>query len=233
MHAIDLRTFLFRLTVATLLGFLIGLEREWRQRSAGLHTAVLVAAGASIFASLPELVGISDALRVAGQIITGVGFLAGGVIVREGMNVRGLITAATLWATAAVGTLAGIGLEEQAALGAVFIFSTNVICWPLAGAIARIPRSAGEQLLTTYTIHVECAPAARQVVRDAILAETAKTSSNLLAVTSSTPTDGVIHLRAEIGKPGRDDGFADRLDAQLAHVTGVASVVWEASERTV
>jgi putative Mg2+ transporter-C (MgtC) family protein len=233
MHAIDMRSFLVRLTIATLLGLVIGFERQWRQRSAGLHTAVLVAAGAAIFASLPELVGISDALRVAGQIITGVGFLAGGVIVREGMNVRGLITAATLWATAAVGTLAGIGLEWQAALSACFITLTNLICWPLAEAIALIPRSAGEQLVTLYTMHITCSTQARSATRDAILAQISKTSLTLQSMTSGAADNGTLLLTVTFTKPGGDDGAAARIDELVTAVSGVSDVRWETSEQKI
>jgi putative Mg2+ transporter-C (MgtC) family protein len=224
-------TFFLRLAIATVLGFLIGLERQWRQRTAGLHTATLVAIGAALFSSLPELGGVNDAMRIAGQVVTGVGFLAGGVIVREGLNVRGLITAATLWSTAAVGVLAGTGFEIQATVGAVVILVTNVVCWPLAGVIARIPRGAGEQLTTTYSVRVHCAEHARFAVRDCVLREITMTSLSLTTMSSSAPADGSIDITAELTKPGRDDGAADRLQAALTELDGVASVHWDASER--
>lgn len=119
--------FLERLAVATALGLAIGFERQWRQRTAGLHTITLVAVGAALFTALPELLGSSDIMRVAAQVVTGVGFLAGGVILREGFNVKGLVTAATLWSTAAVGALAGTGLEFQAMVGAAVIFMVNLL----------------------------------------------------------------------------------------------------------
>lgn len=170
-------------------------------------------------------------MRVAGQIVTGVGFLAGGVIVREGLNVRGLITAATLWATAAVGALAGMGFETQAGVSAAVVLATNIVCWPLAAMVSAIPRG-GEKLITTYTLRVECSEAARQAVRDRVLDEIGKTSLVLTTMSSSAPASGNIEVVAELVKPGRDDGAADRLQASVEGLAGVSDVRWDASERS-
>jgi len=232
MHEIHYGTFVLRLLIATGLGFAIGFERQWRQRSAGLHTATLVAAGAAIFTSLPEVTGIGDSLRIAGQVVTGVGFLAGGVIVREGLNVRGLITAATLWATAAVGVLAGMGFETEATVSAAVVLTTNIICWPLAALIAAIPRGGGEQLTTTYTLRVDCNESARLPVRERILDEVGKTSLILATMSSSSPAAGAIEVVAELTKPGRDDGAAEKLKAAVRALPGVTSARWDASERS-
>ena len=127
--------FFTRLAIATALGLAIGFERQWRQRTAGLHTMTLVAVGAALFCALPGLGGkVSDPWRVAAQVVTGVGFLAGGVILRQGLDVRGLTTAATLWATAAVGALVGSGFELQGAVGAGVIVAVNAFVQPLASS---------------------------------------------------------------------------------------------------
>jgi putative Mg2+ transporter-C (MgtC) family protein len=228
--ALSQGAFVERLAVATALGLLIGLERQWRQRTAGLHTSTLVAVGAALFVALPELAGSTD-LRVAATVVSGIGFLAGGVILRDGFNVRGLITAATLWATAAVGALSGTGFEADAALGAVIIVSVNLACVPLAGMIARVPHDAGEQLLSTYTIHIECAERAREAVRTSLLEAVGTTSLSLTTLTSSLPHDGRIQVVAEMTKPGGDDGAADRLQARIERLGGVGAVGWEAAER--
>src|SRR5262245_28054278 len=100
--------FLLHAGAAALMGTAIGLERQWGQHSAGLRTNALVAFGAALFVSLPGLLGgTPTASHLAGQVVTGVGFLGGGVILREGLTIRGLNTAATLWCSAAVGALAG------------------------------------------------------------------------------------------------------------------------------
>src|SRR6202035_5274009 len=96
------------LFVALSLGAAIGVERQWRQRLAGLRTNTLVALGAASFVVFASLFpGEASPTRVAAQVVSGIGFLGAGIIFREGLNVRGLNTAATLWCSAAVGLLAG------------------------------------------------------------------------------------------------------------------------------
>ena len=223
--------FFARLAIATALGLMIGFERQWRQRTAGLHTSTLVALGAALFTMVPGLLGSDDTIRVAAQIITGVGFLAGGVILRDGFNVRGLITAATLWATAAVGVLVGTGLILEAVVGAIVIALANLICVPLAALISRIPRST-TQHETTYTLNVACDPALGSVVRERILRQMATTSLNLVTMSSSVPHNGRIDIIAEMTKPGRDDGSADALQAAILKLGDVVAVNYGLIERT-
>jgi putative Mg2+ transporter-C (MgtC) family protein len=226
--------FLQRLALATALGLAIGLERQWRQRTASLHTVALVAVGAALFAALPELLGSTDALRVAAQVVSGVGFLAGGVILRDGFNVRGLTTAATLWATAAVGVLAGSGLAIEALAGSGVILAVNVFCFPLAGIISRIPRASGEHLQTTYTLHVECTWEALAAVRAYVEQEVRATSLTVSTLTTNAaPSGDAIVLAAQLTKPGREDGTGQRLRDAIAKFDGVSSASWESVETQV
>ena len=100
----------FNLLVAMGLGAMIGFERQWRQRMAGLRTNTLVALGAATFVVFAGQFSDTSPTRVAAQVVTGIGFLGAGVISKEGVNVRGLNTAATLWCAGAIGLLAGVGL---------------------------------------------------------------------------------------------------------------------------
>jgi putative Mg2+ transporter-C (MgtC) family protein len=130
-----------RLFAAALLGGIIGVEREIRDQQAGLRTHLLVALGSALFtvvsifgfANLPPgaATGAVDPSRVAAQIVTGVGFLGAGAIIRQGIAVRGLTTAASLWATAAVGLAAGAGQLVVAIASVVIIVVT-------LGPLARI-----------------------------------------------------------------------------------------------
>src|SRR5580692_1349837 len=130
--------FIVRLMLAQLLGATIGVERQRRQRMAGLRTNALVSTGAAMFVMLGSMIpGESSPTRVVSYVVSGIGFLGGGVILREGFTVRGLNTAATLWCAAAVGCLAGWGFLPQASLGAVAILIANVILRPLALKINR------------------------------------------------------------------------------------------------
>src|ERR1700679_4159840 len=98
----ELWTFIFHISVALLLGVVIGVERQLRQHTAGLRTNALVALGAALFVSLSTLMNDSNSpTRIASYIVSGLGFLGGGVIVREGFTVKGMNTAATLWCTGA------------------------------------------------------------------------------------------------------------------------------------
>src|SRR6201990_1621215 len=120
------------LFVAACLGAAIGLERQWRQHLAGLRTNTLGARGAAIF--IPYARAASDnegATRIAAQVVSGIGFLGAGVIFKEGLNVRGLNTAATLWCSAAVGLLAGEGMGLHGLVAAVLVIAANVGLRPL------------------------------------------------------------------------------------------------------
>jgi len=134
------------LGLAFVLSSLIGLEREWRQKSAGLRTHTLVGLGAALFLIISKY-GFSDVLgprvildpsRVAAQIVTGIGFIGGGLIFVRGDAVRGLTTAAIVWVTAAIGMACGAGLPLLA-LGVTLAHFVVVFVYP--GLAARLPRS--------------------------------------------------------------------------------------------
>ncbi|MEH8019846.1 MULTISPECIES: MgtC/SapB family protein [Rheinheimera] len=109
-----------RLLLAAILGGLLGFEREQKGKSAGLRTHMLVALGAALFVLIPQQAGVSDAdlMRVLQGLITGVGFLGAGTIIKSagGEDVKGLTTAAGIWLTAAIGMAAGLGREATAIL---------------------------------------------------------------------------------------------------------------------
>jgi putative Mg2+ transporter-C (MgtC) family protein len=115
-----------RLLLAALLGGLVGFQREQAGKAAGLRTHMLVAIGSAFFVMIPHQAGmpIADLSRVLQGIITGVGFLGAGTILKRpmGEHIEGLTTAAGLWLTAAVGSAAGMGREASAILGTVLAF---------------------------------------------------------------------------------------------------------------
>jgi len=133
-----------RLGVAAGLGGAIGLERELRERDAGFRTHMLVSVGAALFA-LAGAYGFDefsrsriDPTRVAAGIVTGIGFLGAGAIIRQGFTVRGLTTAATLWVAAAIGLSAGAGYYSGAVLTTVIVL---VLLWPLRAVVhSVVPR---------------------------------------------------------------------------------------------
>ncbi|MDQ5820490.1 MAG: MgtC/SapB family protein [Actinomycetota bacterium] len=137
---------LARLGAAAALGAAIGIERELRDREAGLRTHVLVSVGSALF-TIVSAYGFHDFLvnggsivqadptRIAAQIVTGIGFLGAGAIIREGLSIRGLTTAATLWGVAAIGMAAGAGYYLAALFGTGIVILT---LWPLRALAFRL-----------------------------------------------------------------------------------------------
>ena len=130
---------LFRLALAAVLGGAIGFEREYREREAGLRTHLLVCVGSALFTIISaygfhdfltsgDQVVRTDPTRIAAQVVTGIGFLGAGAIIRQGLSIRGLTTAATLWVAAAIGMAAGAGYYPGAIIGTVI---TLIALWPL------------------------------------------------------------------------------------------------------
>src|SRR5580704_4235720 len=131
---------------ALFLGGVIGLERQWRQRMTGLRTNGLVAVGAAMFVMMGGLIaGDGSQGRVAAYVVSGIGFLGGGVILKDGFNIRGMNTEASLWCTAAVGSLSGLGYFAFAAIGAVSVLTANLALRALAQRINRAPAESTEQ----------------------------------------------------------------------------------------
>src|SRR5580658_2462174 len=138
-----LGTAALRLAVALLLGSVIGFERQWHQKMAGLRTNALVALGSCGFVVFSAMVGQGDPTRVAAQVVTGIGFLGAGVILREGVNVHGLNTAATLWCSAMVGTFAGGGFWVPSLVAAGFVIATNLLLRPMVQRLNSRAMTAG------------------------------------------------------------------------------------------
>jgi putative Mg2+ transporter-C (MgtC) family protein len=126
------------LAIAALLGALVGAEREWRRHPGGLRSCALVAGAASLFARLAVVHGGASPGAGIGAIASGVGFLGAGVIVQGSGQVRGLATAATFWAVAAIGTAAGLDEYGEAAGLAAVVFFAHVVLRPLSAWIERV-----------------------------------------------------------------------------------------------
>ena len=156
------------LATAFVLGTAIGLERQWRQRTAGLRTNVLVAVGAAAFVDLGvQTAGQDGGARVIAYVVSGIGFLGAGVIMKEGTQVRGLNTAATLWTSAAVGAFAGVGRLAEAAVVAGFVLAGNTMLRPLVDFVNRRP-IAERHTEALYRVHVVCAPERVSMARPAV-----------------------------------------------------------------
>ena len=124
-----LTDFVFRLIASILAGAMVGLEREFNNKSAGFRTNTLVAMGACIYVLINIRLadhGGADPTRIIGQIVTGIGFLGAGVLLHHGGNIHGLTTAATIWVSASLGRLAGLGLYWETLICTVAVLIINI-----------------------------------------------------------------------------------------------------------
>jgi putative Mg2+ transporter-C (MgtC) family protein len=178
LHSFTLSDFLDSLVslfAAFVLGTLIGAERQYRQRGGGLRTHVLVSVGAATFVDIGmHLNGNAGATQIIAYVVSGVGFLGAGVIMKQGSNVWGLNTAATLWCSAAVGACAGADLAFEAIALTGFVLAGNTLLRPLVNAINRRPIDEGateaiyEVRITTRADHLDdCRELLREVLETA------------------------------------------------------------------
>lgn len=141
------------LITALLFGALIGAERQWRQRMARLRTNALVAAGAAMFVMMGGLIaGEGSQGRVAAYVVSGIGFLGGGVILKDGLSIRGQNTAATLWCTAAIGTLSGLGATRFALVGTLGVIGANILQPPVGKVINRGTAASDAEITYLFRI---------------------------------------------------------------------------------
>ena len=144
MHTTTPLQLMIRLLLAAALGATIGIEREYRQKAAGLRTNILIALGSALFTTISlEMVPAGvDPSRVAGQIVTGVGFLGGGAILRSGRSIHGMTTAATIWVNAAVGVAVGAGFFAMAAVATAITLAALALLRPVEAYLERRAASA-------------------------------------------------------------------------------------------
>ena len=217
------------LAAAFVLGGMIGYERQYRQRTAGLRTNVLVALGAAIFVDLANhIAGHEGAVRVVAYVVSGIGFLGAGVIMREEGNVRGLNTAATLWGSAAVGACAGADLILEAGIGALFVLAANTMLRPVADRINRQPMDT-PAVEVTHTVHVitlrEYQKTAMRLLEDAL--EAAQYPTRDLEVRAFGDQD--VEIEAALVATSVDGDALDVIVARLGGTSVVSQAFWSAS----
>jgi len=222
---------LVSLTAAFVLGTLIGAERQYRLRTAGLRTNVLVAVSAAAFVDLAmQLADADGAVRVIAYVVSGIGFLGAGVIMKEGMNVRGLNTAATLWGSAAVGCCAGADMLAQAVTLTAFVLAGNTLLRPLVNAINRSPldERASE---ATYEIRLTVDAASIDGVRDLLVEKLEAASYPVSDVNVEERTDDVLEIIATLVSTAVNAKELDAVTADLARRPGVRHATWDVSTK--
>jgi len=217
------------LVAAFVLGGLIGLERQIRQRTAGLRTNVLVAVGSAIFVDLAaRLSGHDGAVHVVAYVVSGIGFLGAGVIMREEGNVRGLNTAATLWGSGAVGACAGAGLLLEAALASVFVLSANTLLRPIVNRINRQPLDVVTAEVTN-TIHVIAARDKRREALEQLEVLLEKANHPINDLTVRVFGNNEVEIEAQLLATSVDGQELDKLTERLAAEPFISQAFWSPS----
>ena len=225
MPDLSLAELLLRVVLAAALGGAIGFERELREREAGLRTHMLVSVGAALFTlvsayawtdwrfSTPEGL-VFDPTRITAQVVTGIGFLGAGAIIRQGLSVRGLTTAATLWVVAAIGMASGAGYYAAA------VFTTALVLvslWPLR--------------ILAYRISLRIRPEEGRVVVDlpagasavSVLEAVERTGADVTSLEFEEEAD---RRQVELAvRLGTDRSAAELIDS-LAQIEGVRGARW-------
>jgi putative Mg2+ transporter-C (MgtC) family protein len=219
--------FLLRLGAALLMGTAVGLERQWRQRMAGTRTNALVAAGASAFVMCAFLVrddSRGEAMIVP-YVVSGVGFLGAGVIFKDAGSVRGLNTAATIWCSATIGAICGLGNPLHALVLTMGVLCANIALRPLSYRI-HPAQPSGEGQDVAYGFELICRPEDEAHMR-ALMLQGISGASLALTALRSEDIEGTDRMKvtARIRGPGRQDQL-EQLVARLSLEPGVSSVSW-------
>jgi len=220
-----------RIAVSLCCGLLIGLERQWRQRIAGLRTNTLVSVGACLFVLISVM---SDnelsPTRIAAQVVSGIGFIGAGVIIRQGVNISGLNTAATLWCSAAVGSLAGSGHITMAGIGAICILLTNLCLRPVQRWINRSPVDHSE-VETNYRLKVVCRREDEIDIRRQLLDAIDLNTLSLRSLHSEDLDEpDKMQVYADVHALGREEQKLEKIVAILCVNPSVSAAQWKIQE---
>lgn len=217
------------------LGAMIGLERQLRARSAGIRTNALVALGSCLFTviGMMSVVGAGDPTRVAAQVASGIGFLGAGVILKQGASISGLNTAATLWASAAIGALCGSGMELIATIGAVMIMAANMALRPIGTAIdtrrnARPHESEGIR----YALEVKCLRKDESAIRSLIFESVHRPGFFVQSIAASDLPDNLVVITTIITTRMSSNVDIERNIESVITKPEVLGVKWDAEPIT-
>jgi putative Mg2+ transporter-C (MgtC) family protein len=233
---LNFEDYLFRLFASLILGAVIGFERHWHHKMAGLRTNILVSIGATLYILLSiEITGDASPSRIASQIVTGIGFLGAGVIMKEGLTIRGLNTAATLWCSAAVGSICGIGAWKIAFAGTLFIITTHLILRPLENYLNKLSFISGGKpdSKQDYIVKVIALSIHEYEARKALLNVLSSPAVKVQSIASTHDNSGEnVEVAVHVSSMGKIDDKLQKISNLLNSETGVKSVSWESHSRS-
>lgn len=216
----DYLDFLIRISVCFVLGIIIGLERQYRRKTAGIRTITLVSLGAFLFVSISNLSQAGDVTRIAAQVVSGIGFLGAGVILRDGTNIRGLNTAATLWCSAAIGALTALGLLSEAVVGVAYILMANLF---LRFISRKLLKNTIHTKITNYILTIFCKNEKEDAIKNSLVQKLKFHQISIKSFSTKT-VDKYIQLDFQIEV---ENTFSEELDSiinKLCLEPGISSV---------
>lgn len=212
--------FLMRITICFALGITIGIERQWRRRIAGIRTITLVCLGAFLFVSVSTLTAANDVTRIAAQVVSGIGFLGAGVILKDGTNIKGLNTAATLWCSASIGTLCALGLIVEAIIGVLYILLTNI----LLRFISRKMLKKNSKIQTDcYYLTILCDDNKEMIIKNLLIQKLKSQQSSIKSFVTKKVEDQ-INIEAKLEVVSNSVDSMDTIINKLCLEPGVYSV---------
>lgn len=189
----ELKTFIIRISFCFILSILVGLERQYRHKTVGLRTNVLVSLGAFMFVSMSYNAITSDTTRIAAQVVSGIGFLGAGIILKDGNRVKGLNTAATLWCVSAIGVLTASGMIIEATIGTSFILISNIL-------LRIISKRIMDKIKTNENciLDIKCETNEEKTIKNLIIRLTNKYNLNIKKFEKFKISDEEINLKVNI-----------------------------------
>ncbi|MCK0115045.1 MgtC/SapB family protein [Gelidibacter sp. F63206] len=232
--SVEITEYIFRIGAAFLLGGIIGFERQWQQKDAGLRTNTLVAIGAASYVllslDLHSLAG-GDPGRVTAQIVTGIGFIGAGVIMKDGFGVRGLNTAATIWCSAAVGTLAGMGFFAGAIVTTTAVVLSHLTLRPISVRLSKLSAYRKTKVKETYyQVSIQCSLNIESNVRFWVLSHIETNDQLLLRsinrdIIETNPEEIIIQV--EVATIGNQENLLETLVTSLIMKLEVTRAGWK------
>ena len=222
-------SFALKIALSFAFGTFIGLEREWRKCSAGLRTNVLVSVGAAIFMSMAVDIGGTAEERIASYVVSGIGFLGAGVILKDGASIRGLNTAATLWGTAAIGAYCGLGYRLEPFLGVLFIISSHILLRPVTNKIRKIsPFRISDQEEYHYRFVALCNEEEENHIRTLFIQYIGNNPDLMLKSISSTDSSTPMYVKVDVEMISmkRQDRSMEKVASFLTLEKGIISIKW-------
>ncbi len=225
--------FSLRLIIAILLGFIVGLERQWTKHQAGILTNVIVCVGAYSYSAFSYIAYDSnvDVTRIAAQVVCGIGFLGAGLILRDGTNIRGLSTAATIWATAAIGILCTVSNILFSIIVAFAIVLLHLVLHPLSSYIDKrknYNKERESRAECLYKISIKCTEENETDIRSHLV-KTIRNKNDILLhnLESVTTDDSNVKIRAYVTTVKKNDEIVENLLIHVGKDPGIISAGWK------